>query len=209
MPVRSRTQLDLAIDALAEHDPRLAALIDASERCDLGLAARAGSHFGELVRTVCYQQLAGRAAATIHGRFVRELGGRVRPEVVLALPDEAFRRAGLSRAKQASILDLAERVDDGRVNLARVARLDDPLVVEQLSAVRGIGRWTAEMFLMFRLGRLDVWPTGDLGVRRGFARVFDLPSDPTPRQLELLGEPFRPHRSVLAWYCWRAVDQVS
>jgi 3-methyladenine DNA glycosylase/8-oxoguanine DNA glycosylase len=160
------------------------------------------------VRAICFQQRAGRAATTIHGRFVDQLEGDVTPARVLELEDESFRIAGLSRNKQASILDLAAHVDDGRVQLAHIGRRTDEVIIEQLTAVRGIGRWTVEMFLMFRLGRLDVWPTGDLGVRRGFARMFDLGADPTPKVLAELGEPFRPYRSVVAWYCWRAADQV-
>ena len=113
---------------------------------------------------------------------------------------------GLSRAKLASIRDLAEHASDGRVVLERIGRLSDDDVIEHLTAVRGIGPWTAQMFLMFTLHRLDVWPTGDLGVRIGFAKAWGLAERPTPGELEVLGEPYRPDRSVVAWYCWRAAD---
>jgi 3-methyladenine DNA glycosylase/8-oxoguanine DNA glycosylase len=117
-----------------------------------------------------------------------------------------MRAAGLSGAKAASILDLAQRVDAGLLDLTTLGRLSDAAVTEALTRVRGIGPWTADMFLIFALRRLDIWPTGDLGVRVGFGRAFALPETPTAPQLAPLGDPFRPYRSVLAWYCWRAVE---
>ena len=165
------------------------------------------SHFAALVRSVTYQQLAGAAAAAIHGRLIAALGDEVTPERMLTLSDEAMRAAGLSGNKTASLRDLATKVLDGTVVLdpRGLARESDEEVITRLSTVRGIGRWSAEMFLMFQLRRLDVWPTGDLGVRRGFGLAWGIPM-PTPRQLEPLGEPFRPYRSVIAWYCWRASE---
>ena len=159
------------------------------------------------MRAVVYQQLAGRAAAAIHGRLVGALEGDVEPERVLALSPEALRGAGLSANKAASLRDLATKVLDGTVVLSPrgLAREDDDEIVARLSTVRGIGRWTAEMFLLFQLRRPDVWPTGDLGVRRGYGLAWRVPM-PTPKELEALGEPFRPYRSVAAWYCWRAVE---
>ncbi len=163
------------------------------------------THFAALVRSITYQQLAGPAAAAIHGRLVAALDGDVTPEGMLALSDEAMRAAGLSGNKTASLRDLSTKVLDGAVVLdpRGLAREGDEEVITRLSSVRGIGRWSAEMFLMFQLRRLDVWPTGDLGVRRGFGLAWGIPM-PTPRELEPLGEPFRPYRSVIAWYCWRA-----
>ena len=117
-----------------------------------------------------------------------------------------LREAGLSGAKVLSVLDLTARCVDGRLELDRLGRMSDAGVVDTLSSVRGIGPWSAQMFLMHELGRLDVWPTGDLGVRAGYARAFSLRSVPTPGRLEELGERFRPYRSVAAWYCWRAAD---
>jgi len=166
-------------------------------------------HFAQLARMICYQQLAGKAAAAIHGRFEALFDGPPTPAAVLALPFEELRGAGLSNAKATSIRDLAEKVDTGLVELDRVARLPDEKVVSELILVRGIGVWTAHMFLMFQMGRLDVWPTLDYGVRSGFARMFELDPMPTPKQLEPLGDLFRPYRSLVAWYCWRAVDTVT
>lgn len=164
-------------------------------------------HFEALVRSIVYQQLAGAAAAAIHRRLVTALGTDVRPETLAALGDEAMRGVGLSGAKTASLRDLAAKVLDRTVVLTSrgLARERDEDVVLRLSAVRGIGPWTAQMFLMFQLRRLDVWPTGDLGVRRGYGLAWGIPT-PSPRELEAMGDPFRPYRSVVAWYCWRAVE---
>jgi DNA-3-methyladenine glycosylase II len=164
--------------------------------------------FNALVRAIVYQQLAGRAAAAIHGRFVALFEGHPRAEAVLATPTQQLRAAGLSAAKTASILDLAAKTTDGTVPLGRIEELPDDEVVRRLTAVRGIGRWTAEMFLIFQLRRLDVWPVDDLAVRKGYAVIHRLAASPKPRELETLGETYRPYRSVAAWYCWRATDTV-
>ena len=166
-------------------------------------------HFAELARMICYQQLAGRAAAAIHGRFEALFDGPPTPEAVLALPFETLRGVGLSNAKATSIRDLAEKVELGLVELDRVARLPDDEVVRELVLVRGIGEWTAHMFLMFQMGRLDVWPVLDFGVRSGFARMYQLDAMPTPKQLAAEGDRFKPYRSLVAWYCWRAADTVT
>lgn len=165
------------------------------------------THLETLVRAITYQQLAGPAARSIHGRLLAALDGEVTAERLLALPDAALRGAGLSGAKAASLRDLAAKVLDGTVILEprRMARLSDQDIAAQLSSVRGIGRWTAEMFLIFQLRRLDVWPTGDLGVRRGYGLAWGIPT-PTPKQLETLGEPYHPYRSIVAWYCWQASE---
>ena len=194
---------------LAHRDPAIRRLAAVVGDCTVGRGRRRRTHFAELARMVCYQQLAGAAASTIHGRFEALFGGSPTPEAVLALPETVLRSAGLSGAKSASIRDLAARVLDGDVRLGRIGRLDDEAVVAELVRVRGIGRWTAEMFCMFQLRRLDVWPVDDLGVRKGAAVLCDLPDLPTARDLGPLGERWRPYRSVAAWYCWRAADTVT
>jgi DNA-3-methyladenine glycosylase II len=165
------------------------------------------SHFAALVRSVLYQQLGGSAAAAIHGRLLDALRGDVSPRALLALAPEQMRGAGLSANKTASLRDLAAKVLDGTVVLdpRGLLREGDEEVIARLSAVRGIGRWTAQMFLLFQLRRLDVWPAGDLGVRRGYGLAWGVPM-PSERELEPLGEPFAPYRSVAAWYCWRACE---
>ena len=190
---------------LAGRDPVLARLVEQA-----GLPrfpAPAESNFATLVRSVVYQQLAGAAARAIHGRLITALGEEVTPERVLATSPEVLRAVGLSARKVVSLRDLAGKVLDGTVVLdaRRLARVSDEEIVARLSTVRGIGKWSAEIFLMFQLRRLDVWPTGDLAIRRGYGLAWEIPT-PTPRQLDALGEPYRPYRTVLAWYCWRAAQ---
>ena len=194
---------------LAKRDPVLRRALKAHGVPELYRAQPARTHFAELARSICYQQLAGRAAAAIHGRFDALFDGAPTPRAVLALSMEQLRAVGLSGSKATSILDLAEKVDAGLVELDRMNKLPDDVVVRELILVRGIGEWTAHMFLMFQLGRLDVWPTGDYGVRNGYSRMYDLPEMLTPKVLEAAGEPFRPYRSLVAWWCWRAVDTVT
>jgi DNA-3-methyladenine glycosylase II len=202
-----RRALVAASQELADRDPHLAAVVAAVGPCDIRRGTR--TNFAELVRAICYQQLAGAAARAIHGRVEALYDGTPTPAAVLATPDDELRGAGLSANKLASIRDLATRVDVGEVRLDRMGRLSDDEIVRELTLVRGIGRWTAEMFLMFQLGRLDVWPADDFGVRKGYARIYELPEMPTPKVLDGLGEGFRPYRSVAAWYCWRATDMVT
>ena len=165
-------------------------------------------HFNALVESILYQQLAGAAAAAIHRRFIALFDGHPSPEELLAAPDEALRSAGVSRNKTLSMRDLATKVLDGTVPLEAIERLRDEDIVQRLITVRGIGRWTAEMFLIFQLRRLNVWPVDDYGVRKGYALIYGLPELPKPKELGELGERFRPYRTVAAWYCWRAVDTV-
>jgi DNA-3-methyladenine glycosylase II len=190
---------------LAARDPVIAALVDSAGLPKFRPPQE--SHFAALVRSIVYQQLAGPAASAIHGRLIAALGGQADPEALLAQSAEQLRAAGLSANKAASLRDLAAKVLDGTVVLEprRLAREGDEEVITRLSTVRGIGRWTAEMFLMFQLRRLDVWPTGDLGVRKGYGLAWRIPT-PTARELDPLGDPFRPYRSVVAWYCWRATE---
>jgi DNA-3-methyladenine glycosylase II len=163
--------------------------------------------FEALVRSIVYQQLAGASARAIHGRLVAAMPGGVEPDAMLGLSDETLRAVGLSGAKARSLRDLASKTLDGTVVLSprSLARQPDDEVIARLSAVRGIGPWTAQMFLMFQLKRLDVWPVGDLGIRHGYGLAWQVPT-PTARELEPLGEPFRPYRAVAAWYCWRAAE---
>jgi DNA-3-methyladenine glycosylase II len=162
--------------------------------------------FYHLSRAIVYQQLAGAAARTIHGRFVAALGGDVTPAKVLRVPEPTLRKAGLSAAKLAAIRDLAGKVKSGEVEVSDLHEQSDDEVVRRLTLVRGIGPWTAQMYLMFRLHRPDVWPVGDLGVRAGFAKVHLLPAAPTQKELEALGDAYRPWRSAAAFYCWRALE---
>ncbi len=166
--------------------------------------------FNALARAIAYQQLAGRAAAAIHGRFLALYGNDLpAPATVLATPVEQLRSVGLSGAKTAAIHDLALKFTDGTIPLDQLATMPDDDVVARLSEVRGVGRWTAEMFLLFDLRRPDVWPVDDFGVRKGWGVIHGMDGMPKPKELMALGEPLRPHRSAAAWYCWRAVDTVT
>jgi DNA-3-methyladenine glycosylase II len=193
---------------LSASDPRMAELIARSRRYNIA-AAVSIRPFDSLAESIAYQQLNGKAAAKIWSR-VRALYPRRKwldPARILATPDDAFRAAGLSRAKIAAIKDLAAKTIDGTVPSGRaLLRMSDEEIVARLTKVRGIGRWTVEMLLLFDLGRPDVWPVDDYGVRKGFAKTFGRRKLPTPRQLIKIGEKWRPYRSVAAWYFWRALD---
>jgi 3-methyladenine DNA glycosylase/8-oxoguanine DNA glycosylase len=197
-----------AARALARADPPLRRLIERVGPCRLRLDA-IQSPFASLAESIVYQQLTGHAAATIHRRFVALFRPRrfPSPDAVLAAPDEALRGAGLSRAKIAALKDLARRTIDGTVPPLRILRrMDEEEIVERLTRVRGVGRWTAEMLLIFRLGRPDVLPAGDYGIRKGFRLALRTRALPTPRQVLRRGERWRPYRTVASWYLWRALD---
>jgi len=193
---------------LANTDPRMAQLIARSRRYNIARAVSIRP-FDALAESIAYQQLTGKAAATIFGR-VRALypkRKKLDPEQLLATPDETLRAAGLSRAKTAALKDLAAKTIDGTVPSGRVLfRMSDDEIIARLTQVRGIGRWTVEMLLLFDLGRPDVWPVDDYGVRKGFAKAFGRRKLPTPKELMKFGEKWRPYRSVAAWYFWRALD---
>jgi DNA-3-methyladenine glycosylase II len=192
---------------LAAADPKLAPWI---KRVPFEMQIRAMHNpFESLARNIIYQQLHGNAAAAIHRRVLDRFGkrGKLAPQAILDAPEEALRGAGLSAAKTVAIKDLAAKTLDGTVpTLARLRRLDDEEIIERLTTVRGIGRWTVEMLLIFRLGRPDVLPVGDLAVRKGFAVVYGLKEQPRPKELLNHGELWRPFRSVASWYFWRASE---
>ena len=194
---------------IAASDARLAELIARSRRYNIAPSLRLRP-FDALAESIAYQQLNGKAAATIWSR-VRALFPRRKhldPKLVLATPDEKFRAAGLSRSKVMSLKDLAAKTIDGTVPSSRaLAKMSDEEIIARLTTVRGIGRWTAEMLLLFELARPDVWPVADYGVRKGFAKTFGRRKLPTPKQLMKFGNKWRPYRSVAAWYFWRALDK--
>jgi DNA-3-methyladenine glycosylase II len=192
---------------LSASDERMAELVARSRRYDLTPSSSVRP-FDALAESIAYQQLSGKAAATIWSR-VRALYPKkhLHPKLVLDTPDKKLRTAGLSRNKIAAFKDLAAKTLDGTVPTRRaLATMSDDEIVARLTAVRGIGRWTVEMFLLFDLCRPDVWPVDAYGVRKGFAKIFGKRKLPTPKQLMKLGEKWRPYRSVAAWYFWRALD---
>ena len=196
--------MSAAIDEVAARDPVLANLVQLVGPVRHRPRDPDGP-FGALVRSIVYQQLAGRAAQAIHQRVRAAVGDTLTPEALAAVPDQALRAAGLSANKLASLRDLSAKVMDGSVELHRSSRLSDDDLVAALVTVRGIGRWTAEMYLMFELRRLDVWPVGDLGVRQGYGLAWRLQEPPSAKELAPLGDRFRPYRSSVARYCWAAV----
>jgi DNA-3-methyladenine glycosylase II len=195
--------LAAATRAIRTADPMFAAFID--REGPFAPRSGQGDPLASLARAIVFQQLATRAAAAIHGRFVAAIGGAVTAEAILATDFASLRGAGLSTAKTAALIDLATKVAEGTVPLHGLDALDDDEIVARLVTVRGIGRWTAEMFLLFELQRPDVWPVDDLGVRSGWRLIHAQPELPAPRALQAEGERFRPWRSVVALYCWHAV----
>ena len=191
---------------LLRRDPVLAGLIKQHGPCGLADALRA-DHFSALVRAIVFQQLSTKAAATIHGRLVTLLpAGPITPPSLAAITDEQFRSVGVSRQKAMYLRDLCEKVGAGTVVLDAVDALDDEGVVAALTQVKGIGRWTAEMFLMFRLHRPDVLPLGDLGIMIAVQKAYGLRKRPTPDRLRRIGDAWKPYRSIACWYLWRSLD---
>lgn len=189
-------------------DPILGAVID---RVGPYSISRRQERFPALARAIIFQQLAGRAAQTIHDRFAKAVGGKrfPTPAMVLAASDETLRGAGLSRGKMSYLRDLASHVSNRTLNFHRFSGMDDDAIIADLTRVRGIGRWTAEMFLMFNLHRPDVFPVDDLGVRNAVARLYGMSTPPPPKELREFGERWRPYRSVAAWYLWQSMNVAT
>jgi DNA-3-methyladenine glycosylase II len=197
-----------AVEYLSKADATLGRLMSVVGPFNIQIRSLS-SPFEALARNIIYQQLHGAAAATIHSRVLSVVGGkkRMRPQNILEASDEQLRSAGLSRNKMMALRDLAEKSLDGTVPTgARLRRMGDEEIIERLTRVRGIGQWTVEILLMFGLGRPDVLPVGDYGVRKGFSLVYGTEGLPAPKELARYGERWRPYRSVASWYMWRAVD---
>lgn len=199
--------LSTAAAEVARRDRVMAKLIERTG--PFRLRKPTSDNFAALAESINYQQLAGAAATAIHGRFVALFDGKLSPKTALAISPKKLRAAGLSGNKAASIRDLAAKVADGTVPLDHIDRLADEEIITRLSVVRGIGRWTAEMFRIFQLRRLDVWPVSDYGVRKGYSLAYGLQDLLSPKQLQVEGDRFRPYRTVAAWYCWQAVHEAQ
>ena len=196
----------IAIRHLRDADPVLARIIDRVGPCTLQPREH-GTHFDEILRAIVYQQLSGKAAATIHGRILALFGGRPpTPAELLATPDEPLRAAGLSRQKLGYLRDLATRASDGEVPFERLHELGDAEIIASLTRVRGVGRWTVQMFLMFKLGRPDVLPDLDLGIQNAIQRAYGLRNRPTPKQVLELGARWSPYATIASWYLWRSLE---
>lgn len=197
-----------AVDHLRQADRPLGRLIERVGPFTMEIQT-VRTPFESLAQSIVYQQLTGKAAATILGRVKALYGGKAfpKPQDILNTPDEVLRSAGLSRAKTAAMKDLAAKTLNGTVpTMAQIRRLPNEEIIERLTLIRGIGVWTVEMILIFRLGRPDVLSIHDYGVRKGFALTFKREELPTPKEVAVRGERWRPYRTVASWYLWRAVD---
>ena len=197
-----------AIATLKQADPVLGAVIDQVGECGLAAVQQSGDLLACVSRAIVYQQLSGKAAAAIHQRWLRLYPAAPTAQEILDTPDEGLRGAGLSRAKAAYLRDLAQRVQDGLPSLEALAELDDEAIVQTLLPIKGVGRWTVQMLLIFRLHRWDVLPVDDLGVRAGVRRVYGLSELPTPKQVAQRGLIWQPYRSIATWYLWRSLELV-
>lgn len=209
--MRAAIDVDSALAHLVSSDPILGGVIAAQPRFELRPAFE--DPFLALTRSITFQQLSGRAASTIFGRFVEAAGGTgaksLDPRRVLALDDETLRSAGLSRQKIAAIRDLADHFARGALSTELFDTWENEEIIGHLIAVRGVGRWTAEMYLMFQLGRPDVLPVNDVGVNRAIMQLYGLPAMPKPAEVRQIGEPWSPWASIACWYLWRTQDTVT
>ena len=203
----SESQMKKIVKELSSRDKRLARVIDAHSLCTIGRNPKPVSHFEALVESVISQQLAVKAADTIYGRVKDLAKGRVIPGRIAEITEIDMRAAGVSGAKFKTIQGLAEAAITKRIKINSLHEIDDDQeIFDQLTGLWGIGPRTVDMFMMHQLGRLDIWPTGDLGVRRGWEKMYSLKEEIEPKALDKKGDKFRPYRSVVAWYCWRALS---
>jgi DNA-3-methyladenine glycosylase II len=197
-----------AITALKIADPILGTAIDRLGNCTLDQQQQSGDLLSSLARSILYQQLSGKAAGAIHRRLLALYPDPpfLTATAILATPDEALRAAGISRPKVVYLKDLAEKVQAGLPTLSQLELLDDEAIIRTLTPIKGIGRWTVQMLLIFRLHRWDIFPVDDLGIRTGARRLYDLPELPNKKTLEQLGQLWQPYRTIACWYLWRSID---
>jgi DNA-3-methyladenine glycosylase II len=204
-PLVSEQKMRKIVAELSSRDKKLAKVISEHKLCTIGRNPKPVTHFESLVESVISQQLAVKAADTIYGRVKKLAIGQVTPKRIVGISESQMREAGVSAAKFKAIQGLASAALEKEININKLHEIEsDEEIFNQLTSLWGIGPWTVDMFMIFQLGRLDIWPTGDLGVRRGWETIYKLPEKITPVELEKKGEKFRPYRSVVGWYCWRA-----
>jgi DNA-3-methyladenine glycosylase II len=205
--VSHSTHLRRGIEHVKSTCPDLKKVIEVSSVCNIAPQEQSvNSYYESLVRSVVAQQISSVAAASINAKVKKLAKGKITPRVLVNRTESELRSAGLSAAKVRTIHGLANAHLTKEINLASLQDANNDEVIKTLSSVWGIGRWTAEMFLMFTMGRLDVWPVGDLAVRRGWKLAHNMKEMPTEKQLDPLGNPFAPYRSIAAWYCWRVLE---
>ncbi len=203
----TESKMKKIISELSAQDKKMAKVINAHPLCTIGRNPKPVTHFEALVESVISQQLAVKAAETIFLRVKKAAGGRILPARIAALTESQMREAGVSGAKFKTIQGLASASLNREIAINKLHEVEsDEEIFSQLTGLWGIGPWTVDMFMMFQLGRLDIWPTGDLGVRRGWEKIYSPSEEISPKMLEVKGEKFRPYRSVVAWYCWRALN---
>ncbi len=208
MAVHSAQKMRRIVAEVGQMDRKFAPLIERRPLCTIGRSAPSESHFESLVSSVISQQLATKAAETIHGRLVDLCKGTVNAKKLIKLDEIALREIGVSGAKTRTLKGLAGAVVDNSIPIDSIDEIhDDQEIYDKLTSLWGIGRWTVEMFMMFQLGRLDVWPTGDLAVRRGWDIIHKNKEETLAKTLDLKGEKLHPYRSVVAWYCYQAVHE--
>ncbi|MEP1062064.1 MULTISPECIES: DNA-3-methyladenine glycosylase family protein [Cyanophyceae] len=201
----------VAIAALTQADPILATLIEQVGACTLNLGRQKGDLLYCLCESILYQQLSGKAAAAIHRRFLALYPHQGFPTAaeLLNTPDEDLRSAGISRPKIVYLKDLAQKTLDGLPTMAELEAMDDEAIVQTLIPIKGVGRWTVQMLLIFRLHRWDVLPVDDLGIRSGIRRAYGLAELPNKKTVEHIGQPWRPYRTIASWYLWRSLDVTT
>jgi DNA-3-methyladenine glycosylase II len=205
----ARAKMQRIVADISATDKRFAKVISESPLCTIGSLVSPESNFQSLIASVISQQLAVKAAETIHGRLNQLAKGQITPVRIAKLTDAALREIGVSGAKAKTIQGLAQASLTGSVPIENLHELSDEEVFTELTSLWGIGPWTVDMFMMFQLHRLDIWPTGDLGVRRGWESIYKLADQIELKTLDANGEKFRPYRSVVAWYCWRHLDNLK
>ncbi|MBD2664373.1 base excision DNA repair protein, HhH-GPD family [Richelia sinica FACHB-800] len=196
----------VAIGTLKESDRLLASLIDTIGECKLDTVQQTGDLFYSLSRSIIYQQLSGKAAAAIHSRFLDLYSHTPTPEAILQTPDEILRGVGISRPKIAYLQDLAQKTIAGLPTITELELMEDEAIVQTLTPVKGVGRWTVEMLLIFRLHRWDVLPVDDLGIKAGIRRLYSLPELPDKKTVAIYGKKWKPYCTIACWYLWRSLE---
>jgi DNA-3-methyladenine glycosylase II len=200
---------EIALAALKQSDAILANVIDQVGACTLEQEQQTGDLLSGLCESILYQQLSGKAAATIHRRFLALYPDKPpTAQAILGTPDDVMRGAGVSRSKIIYLKDLAQKVLNGLPALTELEAMDDETIIQTLTQVKGVGRWTVQMLLIFRMHRWDVLPVDDLGIRAGIRRVYSLAELPDKKTVERMGQPWKPYRTIAAWYLWRSLDTV-
>lgn len=209
MALTSIDEMKKHVRAIAKIDPAFAPIIKSSVLCSINVKRPGRGHYETLVTSILSQQLAVKAADTIRERVRNLAGGSLTPEALVTLSAVDLRGAGVSGAKARAIHELTEATLSGAIDFKKFSKLSNEEISEELTALWGIGRWTVEMFLMFHLGRLDLWPVGDLAMRRGWEKLHQLDYQIEPKHLDLLGDSFPGRQSIVTWYCWRATEGDS